>query len=119
MLALLVGVLATWRLALLAGQERGPFAIGVRLRQLVGVHHHPDGSVAWEGGEVLLNPVTRSARVDAVLHEIAQGLTCLWCCSIWVGLAVAAALTPLIGLPYLLVALALSGGAIFLERVCK
>lgn len=121
---LLVTVFATWRLTSLVSRERGPFAIGVRVRSLFGVFHEPDGSPSRdEDGDLRLNPVTPFRTVDALLHEIGLGLTCMWCCSVWVSMALAFLLrevAPEIVLgtgSYLLVVLALSGGAILMEAL--
>lgn len=121
---LLVTIMATWRLTSLIARERGPFAIGSRARSIFGVHHTPDGRPAHDlDGELLLNPVTASARVDAVLHEIALGMTCLWCCGVWVSLGMTLLLSFLApelvfdGRSYFVVTLAVSAGVIAFDHL--
>jgi hypothetical protein len=62
--------LATWRIASLLVDEPGPFRIFIRIRSWVGITHDMDDNVA--------------VIPDGFLPEM---LSCLWCCSIWVGVA--------------------------------
>jgi hypothetical protein len=62
--------LATWRIASLFVQEDGPFFMFRRLRELAGIEHDDDGGI-------VLIPDT----------FFALALSCMWCCSIWVGAA--------------------------------
>lgn len=55
--------------------EDGPFDIFIRIRALLGVRYD-----AW--GKPILN------------GTFARGISCLWCCSVWVGLVCAALSTP-------------------------
>lgn len=119
---LVIAVFAAWRITSLIAGERGPFAVGVRFRKLFGVQHDPDGSPNRYEGEVLLNPVTRWAWVDDLLHEVAIGMTCTWCCSVWVSSVLTLLLRPLVPeiifdpTSYVLVALAMSAGVIALDQ---
>lgn len=61
--------LATWRISSLLVHERGPYNVFVHLRNAVGVEHDVD-----------LVP----ERANNVVAEI---FSCVWCMSIWVGLA--------------------------------
>lgn len=60
--------LATWRMTSLLVNEPGPFGIFKRLRELAGIQHD-------ENGEIYMIP-------DNLLSGI---LSCVWCCSVWVG----------------------------------
>lgn len=92
MLNLLIGILATWRLAsFFANGERGPFGLFDRLRSLAGVKDH--------------QPTT----------ELAKGLTCFWCCSVWGGSLVALAFADNV-LSWALLTLAHSAGAIAINE---
>lgn len=118
---LVVATLCAWRLTSLVTGERGPFALMTRLRALLGVYHTPDGAPAFDAdGEVLLNPITRSDRVDSILHEVARGATCVWCASVWVSMVVAlvlARVSPVVydAASYVLVVGALSAGVILVQ----
>ena len=118
----LIAVLSAWRITALISYERGPFAIGVRLRSLFGVYHDGSAPSYDEDGELRLMPVTPWATVDAGLHEIALGMTCVWCCSVWVSLVLTLVLARVsamvFDLPsYVLVALAMSSGVIVVQTV--
>ncbi len=56
-----VGVLATWRLSKMITEEEGPFMIFTRLRSTF----PSDGKHGWIG----------------------RGLYCMWCVSVWIGIA--------------------------------
>ncbi len=94
---LLLGILATWRITSLLSNdfEKGPKDILRSLRHKLGVR--------WD---------EKSEPYGTT--EIAKGLLCFWCCSVWVGggLAIVFSHTE----PWLIpvVALAFSGGAIVL-----
>lgn len=93
---------AVWRCAALLAYERGPLDVFVRLRTLVGITAGDDGTpLAWDDKNLL------------------QGLlVCVWCNSIWLGALWAAlwALWP-VGAWLLALPLALSAGAILVEKV--
>lgn len=119
---LLIVAFSVWRVTSLVARERGPFAVGVRLRSLFGVYHTPTGEVGYEpDGELMLSPVTRIGWLDGLLHEVALGMTCLWCGSVWIALL----LTPFLMIvapelvfsviSWLIVSLAVSGAVIVLE----
>jgi hypothetical protein len=61
--------LATWRISSLLVDEPGPFRMFIKLRIMVGITHDMDDNVA-------MVPDTFLAGI----------LSCIWCCSIWVGL---------------------------------
>ena len=58
--------LATWRISSLLAAEAGPFDIFERARRLVGVSYDEHGALCCK-------------------NVLAQGITCLWCNSVWVG----------------------------------
>lgn len=94
---------ATWRVSSLFTYERGPFAVFVWIRQLAGIKHN-------EFGHPNVIP-------DGFWAEL---LTCIWCCSIYVGAFWALALW-LLGAAALYLALpfALSAGALWLKQQVK
>jgi len=98
--SLLMLVLACWRLTSLLVEENGPFDIFAKFRHLIGIRNI-EGSKTPYGTNV-----------------VAEMMSCLWCCSMWVGAALTVAyiigpgLTILASLPF-----ALSAGAIIIERV--
>jgi hypothetical protein len=98
MLDLLVLVLATWRLTSLLVWEDGPFEALARLRRVLGVRY--DEANRPYGG-----------------NWFARGLVCPACASVWFGLAwgVAYGLWP--DARWLAWPLALSAGAIVVERI--
>ena len=99
MLEFLVFILATWRLAHLLAEEAGPYDVLGRLRHLVGVRYDDVGNVYGS-------------------NELARGLICVWCNSVWIGAGWALAwfLVPDIAF-WLAVPLALSGGAVLIDRL--
>lgn len=91
LLWLLIATLSVWRLTSIIHTER----IARVVRKLFGVD---------ETGELWIYPDTFFGYL----------ISCFWCLSIWVGLAVAVLL---ILLPYVLLPFALSGGAILINRL--
>lgn len=98
---LLILILATYRIARLLAAEPGPYDVFGRLRALVGV-----------GYDDLGNPYGS--------NELARGLVCLYCNSIWVGavLALAYYLAPDVTF-WLCLPFALSGGAMVLNNLIE
>jgi hypothetical protein len=96
---LLVYALAVFRLSILFVREEGPLHIFRRIRELAGITHDDDGNV-------VIIPDTFRAGI----------LSCVWCFSVWAGIAVTVLwlLLPsaslLLTLPF-----ALSGVAILLD----
>lgn len=101
--ALLIAILATYRLTYMLNSEAGPADIFGRLRTRVGVRY-----------DEFSNPVAT--------NWLAEGILCYFCLSVWISFAVAALvlvlwllgrmdLATLVLLPF-----ALSGGAAFLKR---
>ncbi len=93
-IGLLLGILATWRMASLLYREAGPFELFDRIRKTAGVKH--DGT-----GEPYSD------------NQIGKMLCCFWCTSVWAALPIAVLqrrLSPVIILAY-------SAGAIFLGLV--
>lgn len=94
----LILTLATWRISNLFVNEDGPFMLFAELRRLAGVTYD-------EASEPIAS------------NEAAKLLTCVFCFSVWLGLAVAVAYyfypirTYWVCLPF-----ALSAGAIALDR---
>lgn len=99
MVSLLVLTLAVWRLSSLLAIEDGPYQMFTKLRHKAGVRY-----------DQYSNPYGET--------ELAKGILCIWCVSVWVGFGfallyvLAEALALLIALP-----LALSAGAIMWERL--
>lgn len=101
-LELVVLALACWRIAALVTYERGPFHLFQRLRTRAGITADEDTGApeAWEA--------------DNFVHGL---LVCPWCLSVWVGAALTLAYLALPQVTvWLCVPLALSGGAIVVER---
>ena len=98
--SLLILVLACWRLTSLLVRESGPFEMFAKFRHLIGVRT-VEGSSTPYGTNI-----------------IAETLSCDWCCSMWIGIALGIVyviepeLTILASLPF-----ALSAGAIIVERI--
>jgi hypothetical protein len=69
LLEFIVLALATWRISSMLVDEPGPFRIFIRIRSMVGITHDMDDFVAQV-------PDTFMAGV----------LSCVLCCSVWVGL---------------------------------
>jgi hypothetical protein len=81
---LVLTALAAWRLASLLAQEDGPFAMFARLRHWAGVR-----SVVTRDAQG--NPqATRVAQ-----NTLAEGLTCVWCTSIWTAIIMSIPWAPL------------------------
>lgn len=96
---ILVLILATWRLSSLLASEPGPLDVLGRLRHLIGVRLDTDGEPYGT-------------------NELARGLMCVWCNSLWIGLGwaalhyVAPSVTFWLALP-----LALSAGTVVIEEI--
>ncbi len=93
-IGLLLGILATWRVASLLYREAGPFEVFERIRNTAGVKHDTEGE-----------PYAH--------NQIGKMLCCFWCTSVWAALPIAVLqrrLSPVIVLAY-------SAGAIFLGLV--
>jgi len=99
---LLILALATWRLSAMASYEVGPWRIFIRLRGLAGIQSTPDGAPeAWP---------------DTFLASL---LTCVWCVSVWVGAAFLALYYLWPSTIWLAAPLAISAGAIIVERFAR
>lgn len=99
MVNILVLTLATFRLASLLANEPGPFDVLGRLRRLAGVRLGDDGTVYGS-------------------NELARGLVCVWCNSVWVGLGLAVLYYLAPGVAFwLALPFALSGGAVLINEV--
>ncbi len=91
-------MLATFRITSLLVNEDGPLGLFLKLRYLVGVRKDQNDEIYGK-------------------NAIATGFTCLWCTSVWIGIAWAIAYfvspsgTNLIAMP-----LALSSGAMLVDR---
>lgn len=95
---LIILILATWRISSLFVNEDGPFDMFARLRALVGIRYNE--------------------LSNAYSTNVLAGLfNCLWCFSVWVGLALMISYsqypnqTILVCLPF-----ALSAGAIMVDK---
>lgn len=90
-LHILILALATWRLSSLLAMEDGPYQVFHKLRLLTGVEYR-DGGVHPR-------------------NELARGLVCLYCNSVWIG-ALATVLYLTIGIEIVWVALPLALSAL-------
>lgn len=97
---LLIFGLATWRVTSLFVSEAGPANIFRRVRELAGITHD-------ENGRVVMIPD----------RFFAQLFSCVWCCSVWVGLFwfLAWLLFPKLSL-YAAIPFALSAFAIWMDE---
>ena len=98
---LLIYILATFRITNLLIQERGPWDVFGRLRDLIGIRYDDVGQ-------------------PYALNELARGLVCTWCLSVWVALGWLAVklLLPHHAL-YLAFSFAISGGALIVHEVLE
>ena len=98
---LLILILAAWRLTSLLSSETGPFAILDRLRYAAGVRYDNQG-------------------IPFGKNELAKGLVCPWCLSVWTGVAFGLAwllwpaVTVFVALP-----LAVSGGVVVVHSIVE
>jgi hypothetical protein len=92
--------LATWRLASMLVREKGPWGLFVRIRALVGIEHDDQG-----------------VPVQIPDNVLAGILSCLFCCSMWVGFGWFLFFlgTPLLA-EKIATVFAFSAGAILLDR---
>lgn len=103
LLELAVYALATWRLSSLLVAERGPWNVFQSVRARAGIGHD-------ESGNINVIPDTFMAGL----------LSCLWCASVWIGAAVAAAAYALPAVTFsLCLPLALSAAAIGFEGLLR
>lgn len=96
--------LAAWRLAHLLVEEDGPYALFARLRHRAGIR-----SIAADDGNGNIT-VTRIA-----FNTWAEGLTCLWCVSVWTAAALSLLRRTRAGRALVSV-LATSAGAILIQE---
>ena len=97
--------LAAWRLAYMLVNEDGPGAIFSRLRYRLGVR-----SVVTRGND------GQPEASKVATNWLAEGLTCVWCVSIWTALLL---LLPWEPLYWLRLLLAVSGGAILVNELVE
>ena len=102
----LILCLATWRISSLLAFERGPYAIFEKLRGWADTRD--DSSVI--------------AFIGKDESELSQGLSCLWCNSVW-GATAFTLLSCIFGvIPYwwlLFLPFGISGGVIFLQKIME
>ena len=98
---LVVLILAAWRLTSLLSSEAGPFAILDRLRHAAGVRYDSGG-------------------IPFGLNELARGLVCPWCLSVWVGgiFGLAWLLWPSVTV-FVALPLAVSGGVVVVHSIVE
>jgi len=96
---LLILILATWRITSLLNREHGPWDVLGRWRHLIGVRVNDVGETYGT-------------------NELARGLVCVWCVSVWIGVgwAVLHYFQPQIAF-WLALPLALSAGAIVIDNM--
>ncbi|GAB4565351.1 MAG: hypothetical protein Kow0047_15850 [Anaerolineae bacterium] len=97
--------LAAWRLAHMLVEEDGPWAIFARLRYRAGLRH---AAVKGEDGQV------RVSRIAS--NTLAEGLSCVWCVSVWAAALFTWRCRLVI---WLRRALAVSAGAILMHEVIR
>ena len=97
--------LAVWRLASLLVNEDGPGAVFARLRHAAGLR-----SVVTKDNEG--NPTV--SRV--ALNPLAEGLSCIWCVSVWAAALLALPFAPV---RMLRLVLAASAGAIVIHETVE
>ncbi len=100
MLEFIIFALATWRLASLLAAESGPYDVFARLRAWAGVEYTPDE-------RVIANT------------ELARGLVCVWCNSVWIGAGWALAWYLWPGSWWLAAPLALSAAAVLVQKAVE
>jgi hypothetical protein len=110
-LTLLLTVLAAWRVASLLVNEDGPGAIFARLRRWAGI-----------GYVVQMDGQGQPTSMRVAKGWLAEGLTCVWCVSVWAAAAfVLLSLSPY-AMPVVAVlrdVLAVSAGAILLHETLE
>jgi len=97
---LLVLALATWRLTSLLNREAGPFGLLTKFRHLIGIRYDEYSNVYGK-------------------NQIAEMVTCHWCLSVWVGIAVAASYYLWNDVWWLMLPLALSTVSIIIDRITE
>ena len=97
--------LASWRLAYMLVEEAGPFEVFSRLRYWAGVR-----SVVSRDNDG--QPVTSKVA----LNSLAEGLTCVWCMSVWTAALLLVPWPPLEWLRWLL---AVSAGAVLAHELVE
>ena len=122
----LLAVLAVWRVSALVAGERGLFKIGIMVRALCGVLHTPQGEIMRVNGAMARRHST-NPLLNYYFTEMANGVTCIWCNSLWFSpmavYALQETIAPLPGVSvwvtYILFWLAISAAVITLERVTR
>lgn len=97
MISYLILSLATWRITSLLVTEFGPGDIFERLRYRLGVRYDVSGH--------------RTGN-----NLIAEAFTCLWCLSVWVGVALATLFLLWPGVTWLAMPFAFSAAAILIDK---
>ena len=96
---LILSILAVWRFTSLISREMGPYSILFRFRKWAGVKYDDQGQIA--------------AR-----NELALGLICPWCSSVWWGIGLAI-LQFGVSMQTILIGLAYSAGAIIIDELIQ
>lgn len=98
-LDLLVLAVATWRLTSFLVNEAGPFNLGYKIRQLVGIRYDEQS-------------------VPYGTNTVAEMLLCVWCTSFWIGVILGGVhlLAPTVAF-YIALPFALSGMAILFQVI--
>jgi hypothetical protein len=102
---LVILALASWRLAYMLVEEAGPFEVFSRLRYRAGVR-----------SVVTRDNAGQPVGSRTALNTLAEGLTCVWCVSVWAALVL---LIPWPPLEWLRLVLAVSGGAIVIHEAIE
>lgn len=99
-LHLVILILAIWRLSSLIARERGPVDFLLRIRLRLGTRFDDSSK------EIPTNNLT-------------EGITCLWCNSIWLGAVVSLSYYLFPGVIWIMLPFALSAGSLIVERVAN
>jgi len=99
--AFVILALAVFRVTSLLVREDGPWEVFARLRHAVGVRYS-------------------AANVAMGTNELAKGLTCMWCASVWIGAAFSLAFLTMPEWTFLMsLPLAMSALTVGIERVTQ
>lgn len=98
----LLSALATWRLAHMLVREDGPWSVFARVRYAVGIR------------KVVVSVDSGMEAVTTTSNTVAEGLTCVWCVSVWTAVLFAVPWEPV---RWVRDVLAVSAVAVVVEEV--
>lgn len=107
---LIILALATWRIASLLVDETGPADCLEALRYRLGIRYDDKSE------RVVRHVIQRPAWLGRLQYRVAEELMCIWCTSLWVGLALALLYFAAPGAaPWLALPFALSAAAVWVH----